>query len=141
MVFALSLRPAPTLLQNNNRATSALAPDGPKIWPRRRPRKTPCYGVAKVHLDADAEALVWLRRSLDANRNYSFAHFNLAAALARLGELDEARAAVRAGLALNPSFSIRRFRDATSAWHDNPTSLAGRDRTIEGMRLAGVPEG
>jgi TolB-like protein len=98
-------------------------------------------GIAKMHLNADAEAVVWLRRGLDANPNYSIAHFNLAAALALLGELDEARAAVRAGLALNPSFSIRRFRDATSAWHDNPTSLAGRDRTIEGMRLAGVPEG
>jgi tetratricopeptide (TPR) repeat protein len=98
-------------------------------------------GLAKVQLGADAEALVWLRQGLDANRNYSVAHFNLAAALARLGELDEARAAVQAGLALNPSFTIRRFRDATSARSDNPTFLAGRDRAIEGMRLAGVPEG
>jgi hypothetical protein len=49
-------------------------------------------------------------------------------------------AAVRAGLALDPRSTIRRFRDATSAWHDNPTSLAGRDRTIEGMRMAEVPE-
>jgi hypothetical protein len=55
--------------------------------------------------------------------------------------LDEARAAVQAGLALDPSFTIRSFRDATSAWHDNPTSLALRDRTIEGMRIAGLPEG
>jgi TolB-like protein/class 3 adenylate cyclase len=98
-------------------------------------------GVAKVHLNADAEALVWLRRSLDANRNYPFAHFNLSAALARLGELDEARAAVQAGLALDPSFTVRRFRDATDARTDNPTFYAGRDRAIEGMRMAGVPEG
>jgi tetratricopeptide (TPR) repeat protein len=97
-------------------------------------------GLAKMHLNADADAIVWLRRGLDANPNYSVGYFHLAATLALLGELDEARAAVRAGLALNPSFTIRRFRDATSAWHDNPTCLAGRDRTIEGMRLAGVPE-
>src|SRR6516165_120271 len=32
-------------------------------------------GVAKVQLNADTEAVVWLRRSLDANRNSSFAHF------------------------------------------------------------------
>jgi TolB-like protein/class 3 adenylate cyclase/tetratricopeptide (TPR) repeat protein len=98
-------------------------------------------GFAKVQLGADAEAAVWLRRSLDANRNYSIGHFNLAAALARLGELDEARAAVLAGLALDPSFTIRRFRDVSNANSDNPTFLAGRDRAIDGMRMAGVPEG
>jgi tetratricopeptide (TPR) repeat protein len=98
-------------------------------------------GTAKAQLGADAEAVVWLRRGLDANRNYSVAHFLLAAVLARLGELDEARAAVQAGLALDPSFTIRRFRNATNARSDNPTFLAGRDRVIEGMRMAGVPEG
>ena len=47
-------------------------------------------GLVKMQLNADAEATVWLRRSLDANRNYSTAHFFLAASLARLGELGEA---------------------------------------------------
>jgi tetratricopeptide (TPR) repeat protein len=98
-------------------------------------------GFAKEQLGADAEALVWMRRGLDANRNSSLAHFDLAAALARLGELDEARAAVQAGLALDPSFTIRRYRGATYARSDSPTFLAGRERHIEGMRLAGVPEG
>jgi tetratricopeptide (TPR) repeat protein len=98
-------------------------------------------GLAKAQLGADAEAVVWLRRGLDANRNYSAAHFLLAAVLVRLGELDEARAAAQAGLALDPSFTIRRFRDATYARSDNPTFLAWSDRAIEGMRLAGVPEG
>ena len=98
-------------------------------------------GVAKAHLNADDEAVLWIRRSLDANRNHSIAHFNLAAALARLGELDEARAAVQRGLALDPSFTIRRFRDVTHVLGDSPIFLAGRDREIEGMRMAGVPEG
>ena len=98
-------------------------------------------GVATAQVGADAEAVVWLRRSIDANRNYSIAHFDIAAMQARLGELDEARAAVQAGLALDPNFTIRRYRDATNARSDSPTFLAGRDRTIEGMRLAGVPEG
>ena len=98
-------------------------------------------GLAKRQLNADVEAVVWLRRGLDANRNYSTGHFQLAAGLARLGEQDEARAEVQAGLALDPSFTIRRFRDASNAQSDNPTFLAGRDRAIEGMRLAGVPEG
>ena len=96
-------------------------------------------GVAKVALDADIEALAWLRRSLEANRNYPMQHFNLAAVLTRLGEIDEARAAVQAGLALDPTFTIRRYR-FSNAWSDNPTYLAGRERQCEGMRLAGVPE-
>jgi hypothetical protein len=48
---------------------------------------------------------------------------------------------VQAGLALDPSFTIRRYRDASKAQSDNPTFLAGCDRAIEGMRIAGVPEG
>jgi TolB-like protein len=104
------------------------------------PRWFAWAGLAKVALNADAEAVAWLRRGLDANRNYSLAHFHLAAVLARLGDMDEARAAVQAGLALDPTFTIRRFR-AANAWSDNPAYLAGRERQCEGMRLAGVPEG
>jgi TolB-like protein/Flp pilus assembly protein TadD len=98
-------------------------------------------GLAKAHLGADAEAVVWLRRGLDANRNYPVAHFLLAAVLAGLGELDEARAAMQAGLALDPGFTIRRLRDATKARSDNPIYRAGCQRTIEGLRMTGVPEG
>jgi len=96
-------------------------------------------GTAKMHLGADAEATGWLRRSIEANRNYPPAHFALAAALGQLGALDEARTAAKAGLALDPDFTIRRFRFGSSS--DNPTYLAGRARTCEGLRLAGVPEG
>ena len=59
--------------------------------------------------------------------------------LAHLGRLDEARAAAQAGLALNPTFTIRRFR--AGAPSDNPTYLAQRERIYDGMRKAGVPEG
>ena len=69
----------------------------------------------------------------------SAAHFFLAAALAHLGRLDEARAATKAGLALDPTFTICRFRAGASS--DNPTYLAQRERISDGMRKAGVPEG
>jgi hypothetical protein len=59
--------------------------------------------------------------------------------LAHLGELDEARANAQAGLALDPSFSIRRYRTNTPS--NNPVYLAGRERVYEGLRMAGVPEG
>jgi len=46
---------------------------------------------------------------------------------------------VKAGLAGNPRFTIKRYRAAASS--DNAVYLAQRERIIEGMRLAGVPEG
>jgi tetratricopeptide (TPR) repeat protein len=95
-------------------------------------------GFAKVQLNADAEAVAWFRRSVEANRNYPPTHFGLAATLALLGSLREARAAAQAGLALDPSFNIGRFRIGASS--DNATYLAGRERIVEGMRMAGVPE-
>jgi TolB-like protein len=95
-------------------------------------------GIAKLWLGVDAEAVPWLRRSIETNRNYPLAHFYLAAALAHLGELDEARAAARAGLELHPNFTISRYR--ASATCNHPAYLAGRERTYEGLRLAGVPE-
>jgi hypothetical protein len=95
--------------------------------------------LAKIQLGADAEAAGWLRRSIEANRNFPPAHFWLAAALGLVGALEEARTAANAGLALNPSFTIRRFCAVKPS--DNPTFLTGLDRACMGMRLAGVPEG
>jgi TolB-like protein/Flp pilus assembly protein TadD len=96
-------------------------------------------GAAKMQLKLDEEAIVWLRRAVEANRNRSITHFILAAALAQLGRLQEGRSAVQAGLALDPTFTISRFRIQASS--DNPRYLAERDRIMEGMRQAGVHEG
>jgi TolB-like protein/class 3 adenylate cyclase len=96
-------------------------------------------GAAKLGRGDDAEAVAWLRRSIEANRNFPLAHFLLSTALALLGSQDEARAVAKAGLALEPGFTIRRYR--AGALSDNPNYLAGRERSYEGMRMAGVPEG
>ena len=97
-------------------------------------------GIAKLHLGSYEQAVAWFRRAIEANRNYPLAHFNLAAALAQLGRLDEAHSAVKAGLALNPSFTISRARAAWTALSDDPTYLAQLEPIFEGMRKAGVPE-
>ncbi len=68
-------------------------------------------GIAKFWLGDDAEAVAWLRRGIEANRNFPFTHFFLAAVLASLGELDEARTAAQAGLSLDAGFTIRRYRE------------------------------
>ena len=95
--------------------------------------------VAKLVLCRDEEAIAWLRRAIEANRNYPMARLWLAVGLAHLGRLTEARAAAHAGLALHPSFTIARFRAGASS--DNPIYLAQRERVFDGMRKAGVPEG
>lgn len=95
--------------------------------------------LGKLQLGADAEAVAWLRRSIEANRSFPLIHFVLAATLALLGELDQAWAAAQAGLTLDPTFTIRRYRVNTPSNH--PTFLAARQRLYEGMRLAGLPEG
>ncbi|MEH2587707.1 winged helix-turn-helix domain-containing tetratricopeptide repeat protein [Bradyrhizobium sp. AZCC 1721] len=117
---------------------------------RLSPRDSRAYrwmlniGIAKQVLGADAEAVVWLRRCVEANWNYPIGHFSLAAALARVGSPDEAQASVRAGLALDPTFTLRRLRHLVPgglAVSTDPTFRAGAKRVLDDMRLAGVPEG
>ena len=97
-------------------------------------------GTAKSHLGSWEESVAWRRRGIEANRNFPAAYFSLAAALAQLGRLNEARSAVRAGLALNPTYAISRARAAWTGWSDDPTYLAQLEPILEGMRKAGVPE-
>ena len=67
-------------------------------------------GLAKAYLGEFAQALPWNKKSIDANRNQFLGLFLLAACLAHLGRLDEARKEVKAGLAVNPKFTIARCR-------------------------------
>jgi tetratricopeptide (TPR) repeat protein len=113
---------------------------------RLSPRDTNAYiwmstaGLAKLHLGSHEQAVTWCRRSTEANRNYPRPRVWLGAALAQLGRLDEARSVVKAGLALNPNFSIARARALWMARSDDPTYLAQLESVLEGMRKAGVPE-
>ena len=113
---------------------------------RLSPRDTMAYvwmtsaRIAKLHLGSREQAAAWCRRAIEANRNHPLPNFVLCAALAELGRVDEAHSAVKAGLALNPTFSISRARAAWTAMSDNPTYLARLEPYLEGLRKAGVPE-
>jgi TolB-like protein len=113
---------------------------------RLSPRDTRAYvwmgiaGIAKLHLGCYEQAAAWSRRAIEANRNYPIVFFQLAAALARLGRLDEAHSAFKAGFALNPTYAISRVRADWTAMSDNPTYLLQAEGVLEAMRLAGVPE-
>ena len=111
---------------------------------RRSPRDTFAYtwcqiaGEAKLAVGRYHDAVAWLRRAVDANRGYPLALFNLAAALAQQGRLEEAREAVAQGLAILPSFTLRRYRKSASS--DHPIYAIYREHIAEGLRRAGVPE-
>jgi TolB-like protein/class 3 adenylate cyclase/Tfp pilus assembly protein PilF len=94
---------------------------------------------AKLGLGRDEEAVAWLNRCFELSPLPPMAQFFLAAALVRLGRIEDAREAARAGLELNPSFTLSRYRSLRLS--DNPVYLAYRERIYEGMRMAGVPEG
>ena len=95
-------------------------------------------GSAKATLGEYEQALPWLRRSIEANRNSPLPRFYHAATLAQLGRLEEARAEAQAGLALDPKFTVERYR--AGAKSDNPTYLANLERICEGLRKSGLDE-
>ena len=95
-------------------------------------------GYAACLLGRDEEAATWFRRSIEANRNYALCRFVYAAALANIGQIQEARSQVAAGLALDPHFTIANFQSAV--WSDNPVYLEQCGRVIEDLRRTGIPE-
>ena len=96
-------------------------------------------GFAKLLLGADEEAVARLRRSVEMNRNFPLAHFYLAAALAHLGRLDEARSAVQAGLALDPTFTITRFSARVERQPDlSDSARAHQRRDAQGGAAGGM---
>ena len=96
--------------------------------------------MAKLHLGSFEQAVAQGLRAIEANRNYPRTYFVLAAALARLGRIDEAQSAVKASLALVPTYTISGARALWMAWSDNPTYLAQLEPILRGLRMAGVPE-
>jgi TolB-like protein/class 3 adenylate cyclase len=113
---------------------------------RLSPRDTTVYvwmtfaGAAKNKPGSWEQAVAWFRRAIEVNRSYTLTYFLLAAALAQLGRLEEARSAVKAGLTLYPAYSITRARAAWTAINDDPTYLAGLEPILDGLRKAGLPE-
>jgi TolB-like protein/class 3 adenylate cyclase/Flp pilus assembly protein TadD len=113
---------------------------------RLSPRDTLAYiwmviaGSARLLLGSHEQAVALFRRAIEVNRSYTITYFLLAAALAQFGRLEEARSAVKAGLALNPAFTISRARALWTAMSDDPTYLAQLEPLFEGLRKAGMPE-
>jgi TolB-like protein len=96
-------------------------------------------GFAKNSLARYEEAITWLTQSISRDGTFAMAHFHLGSALAHAGRLENARSAAATGLALDPTFNLASFRAAELS--EDPCYFAWRERLIEGMRKAGVPDG
>jgi adenylate cyclase len=88
-------------------------------------------GVAAVQEGRHEEAGVFMERTLQANPSLSSLYFIGAAALALGGRLEVAQAWAKQGLAMEPGFRCRLFREL----------IVHRvaDRLAEGGRLLGLP--
>jgi TolB-like protein len=106
-------------------------------------------GNGKAQIGADEEAVSWLRRGIEANRNLPVGHFFLAAALAAVNRHDEARNTARM---LQPVSQLNRNTILVSAvcLFDcpvfPPTSAMSRKQCYRGQRSStpdprGGPDG
>jgi TolB-like protein/class 3 adenylate cyclase/tetratricopeptide (TPR) repeat protein len=95
-----------------------------------------CYCIALAHLLAErfGDAVSWCERAINESPNYITTYHVLAASLAHLGRLDEARAAIQKLLSLQPDSTLER---AARAGYRKPKHMA---IWLDGLRKAGLPE-
>jgi tetratricopeptide (TPR) repeat protein len=97
-----------------------------------------CIGhIAEAHFSARRfeEAVEWAQRSIDIEKGFVFNRLFLAMSYAHLGRIEEARQEMKVVAALRPDFTIAYWRD------DKLRSPERKKLWIDGMRLAGMPEG
>ena len=85
-------------------------------------------GMACVMTEANRldEALAWSRQLVSEAPDWAPSYRRLAATYSRLGQLDEAQAATRRFLELDPDFTLRRF-DRYSPYKGGPAYERFRD--------------
>ena len=95
-----------------------------------------CYCIALAHLLAErfGDAVSWCERAINESPNYITTYHVLAASLAHLGRLDEARIAIQKILSLQPNSTLER---AARAGYRKPEHMA---LWLDGLRKAGLPE-
>ena len=113
---------------------------------RLSPRDTMAYawmtiaGISKNHFGLWEQAVAWFRRRSRPTEIIRIPILCWAARLRSLVAWTRRVSAVKAGLALDPAFSILRARVLWTALSDDPKYLAGHGPFFEGLRKAGVPE-
>jgi TolB-like protein/class 3 adenylate cyclase/tetratricopeptide (TPR) repeat protein len=95
-------------------------------------------GLAQFMMDQLEEAIIWLRRSIEANPELGISYGALASACSLAGRNEDAENALSAYLRLHPVMTINKLR--LSPYSDHPAYLAWRERFYQGLRKAGLPE-
>ena len=100
---------------------------------------SPLYaiGMAFILTDADRadEALPWAQKAVQDASHWAPCYRMLAAALAHLGRIEEARAVIGQCLELDPALTLSRFA-AAAPFKGGPKF----DRFLDDLRKAGLPE-
>jgi TolB-like protein len=94
--------------------------------------------LAHLHLGNDARALILAERSVHVPRPWPRSYETLAAAYAVSDLMDDARAVVAVLLQQWPGYTIAVHR--AEMMSDRPAFLAQRERLLDGLRSAGLPE-
>jgi adenylate cyclase len=96
------------------------------------------YGHAYRSLGRNEEAIAMYKKTIALTPNNIFAHVSLAACAMMTGKEDEARAAAKEVLKINPKFSVGRYMQiSTSTFNFDPEV---EDRLSQALRKAGLPE-
>lgn len=91
-----------------------------------------------IHQAQWKEGVAWCERSV-ADTPFWQAYIDLAAANAWLGNQGKAQNAVDQILKLMPGYTVQKW--AKADWSRNPTFLKEYQLIVEGLRMAGLPEG
>ena len=95
-----------------------------------------CFAL--LSQERDDEALEWARKAVNASPRHFAVYQVIASIQALRGNLAEARAALARYGTLQPGTTISQLRQRNQS--DNPIFLARRERFLEGLRKAGMPE-
>jgi class 3 adenylate cyclase/TolB-like protein len=93
---------------------------------------------AYVSMGDDERAIERARKGIAANRDHAHNYAALASALAHLGRLDEAKAALGEFLRVQPGITIRRYRTIVTS--DVQPGIKAYERLMSGLRKAGLPD-
>jgi TolB-like protein/class 3 adenylate cyclase len=96
-------------------------------------------GIAWFMMDLLEEAIIWLRRSTEANPELGTNYSALASAYSLACHNEEAGAALSEYRRRHPTVTINTMR-SSPRYSDHPAYLAWRERFYDGLSKAGLPE-